>query len=191
VNDVSWYDAAAYCNWLSQQEGISRDQWCYVPNGQGEYAEGMKLASGYLKRAGYRLPSEAEWEYACRAGALTSRYYGESEELLGKYAWYTKHSLGRWLLPVGTLKPNEFGLFDMLGNALEWNQESFASYAPVGEGKAKEEEDTREVKDKLIRLLRGGSFRDPPMNIRSAYRRRDVPTNCVFNVGFRVARTVD
>ena len=61
----------------------------------GEYAEGMKLAPDYLERTGYRLPSEAEWEYACRAGAVTSRYYGETEELLGKYAWYTKNSQDR------------------------------------------------------------------------------------------------
>ena len=80
VNIVTWYDAAAYCNWLSKQEGIRERQWCYLPNDKDEYAEGMKLAPDYLKRTGYRLPSEAEWEYASRARAVTSRYYGETEE---------------------------------------------------------------------------------------------------------------
>jgi hypothetical protein len=53
VNNVTWYDAAAYCNWLSAQEGIPKDQWCYVPNDAGQYAEGMKVASNYLQRTGY------------------------------------------------------------------------------------------------------------------------------------------
>ena len=105
---MSWYEAAAYCNWLSEQEGIPQDQWCYEPNPQGKYSKGMRANCRLL---GYRLPSEAEWEYACRAGAVTSRYYGSSEGLLGKYAWYLQNGIHRtW--PVGSLKPNEAGLFD-------------------------------------------------------------------------------
>jgi formylglycine-generating enzyme required for sulfatase activity len=209
VNTVTWYDAAAYCNWLSEQEGIPDTQWCYEPKKGKDvrdwsptaYGKGMRLAPDYLRREGYRLPSEAEWEYACRAGALTSRYYGESEELLVKYAWYSKNSMDRAMLPGapgqfkvpgGRLKPNDFGLFDMLGNAMEWCQESLAPYPMAAGGKAVEDvEDNKDIKDELLRVLRGGSlFIRLPFQVRSAGRFWLVPSYRldVF-VGFRPART--
>src|SRR5262249_54429099 len=122
VNSTSWYDAAAYCNWLSVREGLGQDQWCYEPNAHGQYAQGMKLKANYLSLAGYRLPTEAEWEYACRAGVETNRYYGESEELLGKYGVYSGNSRDHRSWPVGSLKPNDLGLFDMHGNLWCWCQ---------------------------------------------------------------------
>ncbi len=82
IIQVSWFMAAQYCNWLSEKEGIPKDQWCYPD----EIAEGMKPFPDYLRRTGYRLPTEAEWEYACRAEAASTRYYGSSVELLPRYA---------------------------------------------------------------------------------------------------------
>ena len=80
-----------------------------------------------MSLTGYRLPTEAEMEYATRAGAMTSRYFGETEDLLPKYAWYTKNSQEKtW--PVGSLKPNDLGLFDVQGNVYTWCQERYKGY---------------------------------------------------------------
>jgi formylglycine-generating enzyme required for sulfatase activity len=148
----------------------------------------MKLKKNYLQLEGYRLPSEAEWEFACRAGALTSRYHGESESLLGKYAWYTKNSENRWMLPVGSLKPNDLGLFDMLGNAPEWCQERIMYYKTdlqINDDK----EDIRDIGSRQSRVLRGGAFTGLPVLVRSAQRVRLEPALRDYSVGVRPART--
>src|SRR5207249_9443110 len=115
---VDWFDAARYCNWLSRRERIPEDQWCYPK----EIKPGIKLPADYLKLTGYRLPTDAEWEYACRAGASSSRPYGSSDLRLGQYGWCYENS-GVIFHPVGQLKPNDLGLFDILGYAFEWAQE--------------------------------------------------------------------
>jgi serine/threonine protein kinase/formylglycine-generating enzyme required for sulfatase activity len=179
---ISWYMAALYCNWLSLQEGVPKDQLCYLPNQKNRYLAGMRLAPDYLQRTGYRLPTEAEWEYACRAGAATSRYYGQCDELLEQYAWYDKNSQNRtW--PVGSLKPNDWGLFDMHGLLWVWCQDS---YHPYGLDHA---EDTT-IEDKVFRLLRGGTFTAKAVNVRSAHRQGYQPDLRLEEVGFRLARTI-
>jgi formylglycine-generating enzyme required for sulfatase activity len=194
---VTWYDAAAYCNWLSDQEGIPDTQWCYEPK-QGKdvrnwskeaYGAGMKLKARYLDLEGYRWPSEAEWEFACRAGSLTTRYSGQTEELLGRYAWYAKVSEDRWMLPVGSLKPNDLGLFDMLGNVTEWCQERYRIYQP-GLLWSEDKEDQKGIELFNARVLRGGSLNNQPAYLRSAGRYSFGPSYLASNVGFRPARTV-
>jgi formylglycine-generating enzyme required for sulfatase activity len=186
VNIVTWYDAVAYCNWLSEQEGIPKDQWCYEPNKDGKYAEGMKMAPNYLQRTGFRLPTEAEWEYACRAGAGTRYSFGEADDLLDKYGWYVANAPGR-MQAVGRLRPNGNGLFDMHGNAWEWTQSVYSQLTKSDDNQ--EETASEGVKDKDGRVLRGGSFIVPASIVRSAVRDGLVPTSRNGGVGVRPART--
>jgi formylglycine-generating enzyme required for sulfatase activity len=188
VNNFTWYDAAAYCNWLSEQEGIPMDQWCYEPNKDGRYAEGMKIARNYWQRTGYRLPIEAEWEYACRAGAGTGYSFGEAVDLLGKYGWHIANSPSR-IQAVGMLRPNDNGLFDMHGNAWEWTQSLYKEYGKAESGMMDDKEYKKDINNHDIRVMRGGSFINLASKVRSADRGGGVPTFRNLTVGFRPART--
>jgi formylglycine-generating enzyme required for sulfatase activity len=177
--NVSWFGAAAYCNWLSKEEAMPKDQWCYLPNERGQYDRGMTIPADALRRTGYRLPTEAEWEYACRAAAGTSRFYRLSTELLPKHAWHLANSKDRsW--PCGSLLPNDPGLFDMLGNVYEWCQEREESYK---EGRVES------IIEDIVRPIRGGSFGTRPAGVRSANRSRYAPSLGYMDYGFRLART--
>ena len=149
---------------------MPKDQWCYLPNEAGAYAEGMSIPADVLERTGYRLPTEAEWEYACRAGAVTSRYYGHSIDLLDAYARYQANSKEHaW--PCGSLLPNDLGLFDMLGNVFEWCQDSPNASRPRKKGLYQDSIYRMEsIIDKKPRLLRGGSFYYLPAYLRAAVR---------------------
>ena len=117
VASISYYHAARYCRRLSELERIDPKQICYPP--VDEIGPGMELPPDHLKRTGYRLPTEAEWVYACLADAQTIYPFGSDAEMSHHYAWYFKNSENQsW--PVGLLKPNDFGLFDVLGNVYEW-----------------------------------------------------------------------
>ena len=185
----TWYIAANYCNWLSEQEGLPKVQWCYLPAKGSIYDEGMTIPADVLERRGYRLPTEPEWEYACRSGSVTSRYYGQSIELLDAYARSAANSKEHaW--SCGSLLPNDLGLFDILGNQFEGVQDSSRRTMPEGRGL---HSDIINISESIIekdpRFLRGGSFDDLPANVRSASRARHAPANRSANVGFRPSRT--
>jgi eukaryotic-like serine/threonine-protein kinase len=185
-NDVNWYQAAAYCNWLSRKEKLPE---CYEPNEQGEYGEGMRIKADALKLPGYRLPTDAEWEYACRAGAATSGYYGHSIDLLYAYAQYQNNSKERaWT--CGSLLPNDLGLSDMLGNVWEWGQDRDLPYGTSGDSFIDDKINNIEyINDRDLRLRWGGSYTNLPMNVRSAGRSRIAPSNRSVHNGFRTCRT--
>jgi formylglycine-generating enzyme required for sulfatase activity len=152
-----------------------------------KYEGGMRLAQNYLQRQGYRLPTDAEMEYATRAGAVTARYYGETEELLPKYAWYNKNGQDRtW--PVGSLKPNDLGLFDTQGNVFTWCQSKLKAYPKATD----DTEDDIVVNSTDVLDVRGGSFDYQARNVRSAQRNASsgLVVNCYGDFGFRLARTL-
>jgi formylglycine-generating enzyme required for sulfatase activity len=119
---ITVHEAMAYCNWLSQQEGLSEDQWCYKK--VKEAKDGFEPHPDWLSRTGYRLTSEEEWEFACRAGTETSWFLGRDPALLPLYAWGNFNASGE-VQPVGGLMPNDLGLFDVYGNVEEWCQDRY------------------------------------------------------------------
>jgi formylglycine-generating enzyme required for sulfatase activity len=194
IISVTWYEAAQYCRWLSEQEKVPQEQRCYPSIAEIERSKDgvtpLKLPPDYLKRKGYRLPTEAEWEYACRAGAVTSRYYGSDERLLDRYGWYAANAADRaW--PVGRKLPNDFGLFDMHGNVWNWCQDRPLPYPRNVAGKAAEDmEDKRDISG-FFRLFRGASFYVHASPVRCARRIHNQPSFRSYAVGVRPARTCD
>jgi formylglycine-generating enzyme required for sulfatase activity len=186
---VSWYDAARYCNWLSERARIPRNQWVYP---DAIDPQGIELPRDYLHRTGFRLPTEAEWEYAARAGTTTSWHFGNDVSELPKYAWFDANTKRERAYPVGQLLPNQWGLFDMLGNVWEWTLDRRQPYPQDGGVIGDSEDQIRKVSNDVARTRRGGSFAYEWFTTRSAHR-GDVtyfPNQIRDNVGFRVARTM-
>ena len=152
VINVSGNDATAYCEWLSLETNET-----------------------------YRLPTEAEWEYACRAGTTTKWSFGDDEKALKEYAWYNENSKNK-THPVGELKPNDWGLYDMYGNVWEWCLDDFEdNYNNTPRDGTEHIMEKKEYKS-----LRGGSWLNVADYARSAVRVRFYPTNRYSYVGFRL-----
>jgi hypothetical protein len=193
ANFISWYEAAAFCNWLTRRE-LSEEQVCFeeILDEQGRVVD-FRIPDDCLSRLGYRLPTEAEWEYACRAGTMTRRYYGDDDsgELLNRYAFYGANS-DRKPQRVGLKQPNAWGLFDMYGNMLEWSLENDALY-PLAPGDAVVNDvlcSPGVVEEKQYRVMRGGNYYHPASDLRSDYRQAIVPGMKYPTTGFRVSRTI-
>jgi len=184
---VSWFDAARFCNWLSAQSGLPVEEWCYSER-EGQWIP----VEGALGRTGYRLPTEAEWEVACRAGTTTSRPLGGTDRQLSRMAWYHANS-DDTVHPVGELLPNDWGLFDLLGNASEWCHEAFMRDPTRGVpgGQVRVDENQPERFDASVpRVLRGGAFSGLPNFLRSGFRGSIQPGQRRNFIGFRTARTL-
>jgi len=158
VAEVSWNDCREFCRKLCELEG--------VPEGT------------------YRLPTEAEWEYACRAGTETAYYFGDSSSELGRYAWYAWYDVDS-PLRVGQKKPNAFGLYDMHGNVWEWCQDWY----DWGYYKNSPEADPQGPVSGGLRIFRGGCWDGDAEDCRSARRSRCVPVYRGIDLGLRLLRT--
>ncbi len=187
---MTWYEAAEYCNWLSEKEGIPPDQWHYEPNPQGKYAAGMRAKDQDLALNGYRLPTEAEWEFACRAGTITRFSFGQDDSLLAGYGWYKVNSQ-RHTSPTTGLKPNDFGLFDMQGNVWQWCETPNREYPAPGSAIDDPSLETTNVASDVRRVLRGGAYNNLPDHLRAAYRAFMNPDTRQPDFGFRPARTIN
>ena len=181
---ASWYMAAQYCNWLSEKEGIPPEQWCYLETSKEE----MKPYPDHLRRTGYRLATEAEWEYACRAGVDSDYAFGNDARMLGDHAWFAENSAKK-THPVGRKKPNPWGLLDMNGNVAEWCNDV---YDP-GFYKTGPEANPRGPAEGKEYVLRGGSWKSPADALRSAARLGENPgfsDACLARdaIGFRCVR---
>jgi serine/threonine protein kinase/formylglycine-generating enzyme required for sulfatase activity len=177
---VTWYEAAQYCNWLSAQEGIPKSEWCYPDIAAGKGNPEPRF-DGAVERTGYRLPTEAEWEFACRAGSESRRFYGWSDAMLDEYAWHILNTKGKQTQPLGLLKPNDLGLFDAYGNTWDWCQDRWSSSVNGL--------DPRGPQRGIKRVIRGGSFVSAPSYVSSGNRRSTDAADEEFNVGLRIART--
>ncbi len=181
---VSWYDAARYCRWVSEQEGVPPEEMCFPPMDQ--IHEGMTPYPDYLTRKGYRLPTEPEWEYCCRDGSMLNRPFGREERWMRYYVWSVVNSQGHsW--PVGQLKPNSLGLFDLLGNVYEWCQ----GFPTTDELRAGRPVTDREETGVISRegCQRGGAFDSRLRNVNCGYRNPNPRDSHYAPVGFRLART--
>ena len=161
VERVSWQEAVNYCVKLTVQE-----------------QQAGRLPRGYV----YRLPTEAEWEYACRAGATTRFGYGDDPQYsaLGQYAWSAANG-GDKTHPVAHKKPNAWGLYDLHGNVWEWCLDWYAPSYPGGKAA-----DPTGAKSGLKRVVRGGCWNNPAAVCRAANRNAYPPGRRSNGVGFRV-----
>jgi formylglycine-generating enzyme required for sulfatase activity len=137
---------------------------------------------GYLSATGFRLPTEAEWEYACRAGTQTPFYNGSTDDsTVGALAWYSANS-GNQTRPVGGKLANAFGFHDMLGNVWEWVNDWYGGYT------AEAQTNPTGPVSASYRVFRGGSWFFDALSVRSSDRNYDSPGYTVYDIGFRVAR---
>jgi formylglycine-generating enzyme required for sulfatase activity len=187
LENVSWFDAVRFCNARSAREGLTP---AYTINGAGN-----EVSNVTWNRAanGYRLPTEAEWEYSCRAGTTTPFNTGNNitdreANFYNNYG-YNNNSSGRVTggyrgrtIEVNSYRANGFGLFDMHGNVADWCWDWYGEYGTQAQT------NPQGAASGTLRVNRGGGWNDFPKHIRSAYRAATPPGNSSFNLGFRLAR---
>jgi formylglycine-generating enzyme required for sulfatase activity len=194
VEMVSWYDAIVFCNKLSVMEGLdpvysisdstNPDDWGAVPTNNNATWNAVVMVPN---ANGYRLPTEAEWEYACRAGTTTAFNDGNDDYTdateVGKMAWYSGNA-GSKTHQVGLKTPNAWGLYDMHGNVWEWCWDWYGTYASGAQT------DPTGAVTGAARVIRGGYWSFIAQNLRSAIRDGSYPYfRDYHNIGFRLVRS--
>ncbi|WP_214079823.1 formylglycine-generating enzyme family protein [Mesotoga sp.] len=178
VINVSWNDAIAYCNWLSEKEKLPK---AYDNNGNLLDKDG-KVTTDPSKVVGYRLPTEAEWEYAARGGNKSKGYKYSGSDNVGDVAWYDSNSESK-TQEVGKKAPNELGIYDMSGNVWEWCSDWYGGYSSSAQTNPYNNSGS-------FRVFRGGSWRRSAAYARVAFRLYYSPAFTYFDLGFRICRTV-
>ena len=178
VEQVSWNDALEFCVKLSQQEGL-----------KPSYSRADET-TGPAQGTGYRLPTEAEWEFACRAGTSTKYWFGDNKEDLPRAGWFETNS-GRRTHATGELDANPLGLYDIHGNVWEWVADWWeaAYYKQVADKSAINPTGTASAGS--LRVVRGGAFGHTASALRASFRYSQKPTDRYNHIGFRVALSAD
>ena len=171
AKDFSWFGAIEFCNRLSEWAGY---QPCYSQR------SGQWRCDWHAD--GYRLPTEAEWEYACRAGTTTRYSFGDDPADLDGYAWYDGNT--NTVQPVASKRANPWGLYDLHGNVWEWCWDGYGAYSPKPARNPRGPDQSPSGR----RVLRGGAFANPPERLRSAHRFGIVPEIGFRYRGFRCVR---
>ena len=187
VQAVTWYDAIKFCNSMSIRDGLPP---YYVLKNERVDTQGRveyDVTVPSRMSTSYRLPSEAEWEYACRAGEEGAFCFGDDLAQVDDYIWYFKNAMEQRTQTVGLKMPNSFGLYDMHGNVSEWCQDWYDAYS-IGDAL---QIDPRGPLTGDRRVVRGGSYVWDTDDCRSAARfepRSHKPTYVAASLGFRVVR---
>jgi len=189
VEEVSWYDVVEFCNKLSAKEGLTPaytiDETQKDPKNTSKYDILKWSVTCDFNTNGYRLPTEAEWEYAARGGNKSKGYTYSGSDKIDEVAWYYSNISVEETHEVGKKKPNELGLYDISGNVWEWCWDWYS----IDYYSSSSQTNPMGANSGSNRVLRGGSWFNDADGFRVADRFRDNPGSTTYDIGFRLART--